>query len=362
MFLVAAAAITMVGVYVVLRYVPDYPLTAANPGNAVLPVASRGEILEAVVRASGAVLVFLALIGLGGGWVLAGRVLRPLQQISAAAAAAASGRLDHRIHLTGRDDEFRQVADAFDAMLAALGDAFEQQQRFAANASHELRTPLSITRTLLDVARRDPASQDHAQLLADLARANDRAVGVTEALLRLADANPLTASTAPVDLADLAAQAVADAASEAAARGVAWSTQLDPAVVLGDAELLAQLTSNLVQNATRHNVASGTARIATGVDRDSGAAWVRTENGGAAYAADVAARLGEPFLRGTGRVSDRPGGADAGTATGHGLGLALVTRITDVHGGVLAIEPRDTGGLVVTVSLPTGPPSDVLHG
>jgi two-component system sensor histidine kinase VanS len=146
-FLVAAGAVVLLGVYVVLRYVPNYPLTAANPQDAGTFVATRQQILSALVGVSAIALVGLAIIGIVGGWFLAGWVLKPLRRINEAAVIVASGDLRHRIRLGGRNDEFRQLADAFDHMLARLHEAFEVQERFAANASHELRTPLAVTAT-----------------------------------------------------------------------------------------------------------------------------------------------------------------------------------------------------------------------
>jgi two-component system sensor histidine kinase VanS len=160
-FLVAAGAVVLLGVYVVLRYVPDYPLTAANPQDAGTVVATRQQILSALVGVSAIALVGLAIIGIVGGWFLAGWVLKPLRRINEAAVIVASGDLRHRIQLDGRNDEFRQLADAFDHMLVRLHDAFEVQERFAANASHELRTPLAVTATMLEVAARRPDEQDY---------------------------------------------------------------------------------------------------------------------------------------------------------------------------------------------------------
>ncbi len=336
-FLLLAGAAVLAGVYVVLRFVPNYPLTAANPrdpGGA----GSRGEILDAMVKLSGAILAALAVIGLAGGWLLAGWILRPLQDINAAARIAATGRLDHRIRLGGRSDEFKQLADNFDDMLGRLDQAFGRQERFAANASHELRTPLAVTATLIDVAQAAPEEQDYPQLLERLKLTNARAIGLTEALLRLADANAVTAASEPVDLATIAADAVADTADEAEGRGVTLEERLEPAQTVGDATLLAQLAANLVQNAVRHNVPGGHARVSTA------GPVLRVTNSGRVYSPAEAARLVEPFLRGNGR-----------TGGGHGLGLTLVARIAELHGGTLDVEARREGGLAVTVTFSQNP-------
>jgi two-component system sensor histidine kinase VanS len=319
-FLVAAGLMVAVGVWIVFRVVPNYPLTAANPRDQST-VPTRAEILDLIVKGSAIVLVVLAAIGLAGGWVLAGWILRPLEDIDAAARIAASGRLDHRIHLTGRSDEFKALADNFDHMLDRLDDAFTSQERFAANASHELRTPLTVTATLLDVAR----AEEDSELLRRLQLTNARAIGLTEALLRLADANAVTAAFEPVDLAAIARAAVGDAELE---------TDLAPTPAMGDPALLAQLAENLVQNALRHG--AGWARVTT-----SPPGTLRVESDGPELEPEAAARLAEPFLRGDGRTA---GG-------GYGLGLALVERIATVHAGRLTLIPRAGGGLVAEVVL-----------
>ena len=347
-FLVFAGAATLLGVYLVLRYVPDYPLTAANPGDSAA-VASRQEILEAVVGASAVILGGLAILGLGGGWVLAGWILRPLEEINAAARIAATGRLDHRIRLRGRGDEFEELADNFDHMLERLHDAFLSQERFAANAAHELRTPLAVTATMLEVARADPDGRNDRELLERLWVTNRRAIELTEALLRLSDANAVTAVAAPTDLAALARAAVEDLEAEAAVRRIGLVTTFEPAPLSGDPALLSQLIANLVQNAIRHNHPDGDAWIETGSDVAGATSSLRVENTGPTYSPEAAARLVEPFLRGAGRVSE---GEDV---RGHGLGLALVARIAAVHGGRLTVIPRDGGGLIVTVTFPFGP-------
>ncbi|MDA0169151.1 HAMP domain-containing histidine kinase [Solirubrobacter taibaiensis] len=312
-FLVAAGLMVAVGVWIIVRTYPNYPLTAANPRDQSA-VPTRAEVLDTVVKASAVVLTALAAIGLGGGWLLAGWILRPLDDINEAARLAASGRLDHRIRLSGRSDEFKALADNFDHMLERLDDAFTSQERFAANASHELRTPLTVTATMLDVAR---AEQD-SELLRRLQVTNARAIGLTEALLRLADANAVSAAFEPVDLAQIVRDAGVDG-------------ELAPTIVHGDPDLLAQLVENLIRNAAQHG--TGETRVSTS------SATLRVENAGPEIPHPE--RLVEPFLRGNAR-----------TGSGHGLGLALVARITEVHGGTLTLDPCEGGGLIVTVVFP----------
>ncbi|WP_211175037.1 sensor histidine kinase [Pseudonocardia xinjiangensis] len=345
-FLVAAGMVTAAAAYVIIKYIPNYPLTASNPRDTSWTPA-RGEILDTLLTISWGILLLLAAIGLAGGWALAGWVLRPLQQINEAAQIAATGKLDHRINLVGRNDEFQQLADNFDHMLTRLSDAFDAHQRFAANASHELRTPLTVTSTLLDVARSSPEQPDYPRLLDQLQVTNDRAIRITDALLRLADADAasIRATSVPVDLAGVAHRSLTEQYTEAARHQVTVHGRLEPAPTFGDPVLLEQLVTNLVQNAIRHNTRPGTAYVSTGRDPASGAVVLRTENPGPEYSPEAAARLSEPFLRGGGRVRV------AGQVVGHGLGLALVERIVAAHDGTLALEPRPGGGLVVTAVL-----------
>lgn len=344
-FLVVAGAAVLLGVYVVLRYVPNVPIAddrfTGAPG-----VSSRHEVVRTVLVMSAGVLAALAVIGLAGGWMLAGWVLRPLDEISAAARIAATGRLDHRIRMTGRADEFGELADDVDHMLERLHDTFRVQERFAANASHELRTPLAVTATMLEVARADPEGEDVPRLLERLQLTNDRAIGLTEALLRLADANAVRAASEPVDLAAIARDVVTDHAPEARRREVVLDADLPPAAAVGDEPLLSQAVANLVQNALRHGTAPGTVRVTTA--RDGAAATLRIENDGQVFTPEAAARLVEPFHRGAGRTA-REGGP-----SGYGLGLALVARIAELHHADLAVVPRPgpAGGLAVTLRLP----------
>jgi two-component system sensor histidine kinase VanS len=346
LFLVAAGGVLLVGIYIVLRYVPTYPLSASNPAELRPYVASRFEILRALVRISGIILAILAIVGLGGGWILAGWILRPLQRINEAAQIAASGRLDHRIRLAGRNDEFRQLADTFDVMLDRLHDAFSVQERFAANASHELRTPLTVNATLLDVARRNPDEQDYDTLIERLTITNARAIGLTEALLRLADANSIMASSEPVDLAGIVRDAIDESADEAESQRVRIDARLAPAPAIGDATLLRQLATNVVQNAIRHNSSPGRAWIETEYDRQRSAVTLRIENTGPRYTSKQVGTFTEPFLRGAGRTRRSE------HETGYGLGLALVARIVAVHGGALSLAPRPVGGLVLVGNFP----------
>lgn len=351
LFLVAAGAVTLGIIYVAMRVVPNYPLTAANPRDAT-NVPSRQEILASLLNASGLALALLAVIGLTGGWILAGWVLRPLQEINRAVRRAAAGSLDHRIRLTGRKDEFTELADIFDTMLDRLQRSFEEQQRFAANASHELRTPLTITRTMLDVAIADPDNQDYRQLTTRLRDTNQRGIAIVNSLLHLSaiDRTPLT--PAPVDLAACAARALTIARPEADATGITVTAGLSPAPALGDDVLLGQVAANLLENALRHNLPrGGTATLTTGVDpADPTRVQITVSNTGPPIDPAQLATLTEPFLRGRGRTTGGP------FRTGHGLGLALVARITNVQGADLRLTANPGGGLTARFSLPARQP------
>ena len=349
-FLVLAGALLLAVVWVfLLRYVPEV-IRSTQGGPALGPgvsaptefVPNRADLQRAFAPKAAAALAVLLVVGLLGGWVLAGRMLAPLTRITQATRLAAGGSLSHRVRLPGRRDEFRELADSFDAMLARLEGQVAEQQRFAANASHELRTPLSITQTLLEVARRDPP-RDPRALLDRLHAVNARAIDLTEALLVLSRADQAAFTREPVDLSLLVEEATETLLPLAEARGVALDSAGDLAPVLGSPALLLQLTTNLLHNAVVHNVAEhGTVRVRTGVG--PGTAVLTVENTGEVLTPQLAATLTEPFRRGTGRIRSD----DAGV----GLGLAIVASITRVHHGSLGVTARPGGGLHVAVTLP----------
>lgn len=357
-FLLVAALVMSACIWAVMRFVPNYPLTAANPRDLDLPIASRGEILAAVVRACAVATAVLLVVGSVGGWWLAGRVLTPLQDLNAAARAAADGDLTRRVgRRATRRDEFTDLADTFDAMLDRLERDLHAQRRFAANASHELRTPLAVLRALLDVARADPAAADVPVLLDRMDRTTRRAGDLVAALLDLAALDHGAVDRRPVALDVLVEDAVEDLLPEARERGVTVTTQLDPATVAGDATLLARAVDNLLRNAVRHNLAGG-GRVRVTVTGGT-RVTLCVENDGARVDAGRLAVAREPFARQVDVVV--PGGGSprvrSGPATSHGLGLPLTERIVAAHGGALALEPRTGGGVRATVTLDptTGP-------
>ncbi|MFI8460482.1 sensor histidine kinase [Kitasatospora sp. NPDC085464] len=353
LFAVTAGALALAVVYVGMRYIPNYPLTSSNPRYRS-DAPSRQEILDSLLTAGGYALALMTAVGLAGGWLIAGRVLRPLQDITLAAHAAASDALEHRIALTGPRDEFTDLSDAFDEMLERLQRSFEAQQRFAANASHELRTPLAITRTMLQVAAADPAGQDWGKLVTRLQDTNQRGIEISEALLQLADLGHTPPDLTPVDLADTTRDALAAVHDEARASGTTLTADLRPAPTTGNPVLLRQAAVNLLHNALRHNLpAGGRVTVTTGPDPErSGRVRLAVANTGPLLTPQAVATFTEPFLRGRGRTAETDP-----ARRGHGLGLAIVAAVTEAHHGELRLTPDPAGGLLVTLALPQTPPT-----
>jgi two-component system, OmpR family, sensor histidine kinase VanS len=316
-----------------------------HPG-VIFLVRSHGDLLRNFAPIAAAVLAFLLVFGLLGGWFLAGRMLAPLTRITDATRTAASGSLSHRIQLEGRNDEFRELADAFDAMLARLEAHVAEQQRFAANASHELRTPLAVTQTLLDVARNDP-NRDNGELVDRLHAVNTRAIDLTEALLLLSRADRRSFARQHVDLSLITEEAIETLLPLAEERGLTIETSGDMSPTIGSHALLLQMTTNLLHNAIAHNLPEGgTVGVTTSVHPEG--AVLTVENTGEMLTPELVATLGEPFQRGTRRIRTEHAGV--------GLGLAIVKSITQAHDGTLTLTPRDAGGLRVTVRLPAAAP------
>jgi two-component system sensor histidine kinase VanS len=338
--LVAGALLLAAGYFTLSRGV--------HPG-VIFVVQSHGDLLRDFTPVAAAVMGFLLVFGLAGGWLLAGRMLAPLDQITAATRAAAGGSLSHRIQLPGRSDEFRELADAFDTMLARLEAHLDEQQRFAANASHELRTPLAITQTLLDVAQND-RNVDIGGLVERLRAVNARAIDLTEALLLLSRVDRRSFAREPVDLSLIAEEASETLLPLAEKRGLSIETSGDTTPTSGSPALLLQLTTNLVHNAIVHNVAEqGTVWVTTSARAKD--AVLTVENTGVKLSSQLVSTLAEPFQRGTARSRSDQAGV--------GLGLAIAKGITQAHGGTMTLAPRAAGGLRVTVELPAAPPSGV---
>jgi two-component system sensor histidine kinase VanS len=346
-FLMVAGGLLLAAVWLfLLRYVPNraFLIDADAPVRSPFPV--RSNLLHVFAPRAAGVLLFLLVFGLVGGWLLAGRMLAPLTRITDATRIAATGSLSHRIRLPGHQDEFRELADAFDTMLARLEALVAEQQRFAANASHELRTPLAITQTLLDVARSD-VGRDNGELVERLYAVNTRAIDLTEALLVLSRADQRSFTREDVDLSLLAEEATETLLPLAEKRGITIETSGEMTPTVGSHALLLQLSTNLVHNAIVHNLPEhGTVWVTTRVHSKS--VELTVENTGEKLTRQLVSTLVEPFVRGSERI--RPDHAGAG------LGLAIVKSITRAHDGVLTIAPRPDGGLRVTVQLPAAPP------
>ncbi|WP_406258443.1 sensor histidine kinase [Streptomyces chartreusis] len=341
-FVMLAGVLLLAAVWVsLLEYVPDdwdRRMLYENP--------NRQLLLRTFAPAAAAVMAFLLVFGLLGGWFLAGRVLAPLSRITDATRVATNGSLSHRIRLPGRKDEFRELADAFDTMLARLEAHVAGQQRFAANASHELRTPLAISKSLIDVARADP-NPDTGKLMDRLHAVNTRAIDLTEALLLLSRAEQRSFTREPVDLSLLAEEATETLLPLAEKHGVTIETSGGVAPTNGSQALLLQLTMNLLHNAIVHNLPErGTVRVTTGVRPET--VVLTVENTGEELTPQLISTLTEPFRRGTERIHTDHAGV--------GLGLAIVKTIAHAHDGTLTLTPRPAGGIRIDVELPATAP------
>src|SRR5947208_8913573 len=337
-FLMLAGAVLLVAGYFSLS-------RGVHPG-VIFMVRSHADLLRDFAPLAAIVMTFLLVFGLVGGWLLAGRMLAPLTRITDATRVAADGSLSHRIRLEGRQDEFRELADSFDTMLARLEAHIAEQRRFAANASHELRTPLAITQTLLEVARNDPNGTD-GELVDRLHDVNTRAIDLTETLLLLSRADQRSFTPEHVDLSLVAEEATETLLPLAEKRGLTIETSGDVTPTIGSHALLLQMTTNLVHNAIVHNLPEqGTVWVTTSVHPKS--VVLTVENTGEKLTPLLVSTLAEPFLRGTKRIRTDHAGV--------GLGLAIVKSITQAHDGTLTLNPRAAGGLRVTVQLPAAPP------
>lgn len=312
---------------------------------------ARDRTLRTVLTWSVVALLGIGVLAVGFGWVMSSRVLAPLHRITATARRVADDNLHERIAHTGPDDELKDLADTFDAMLERLDRAFDGQRRFVANASHELRTPLTITRTVLEVALDDPGTgRDARHLGTTLLAVNARQERLIDGLLTLAAADQSPLVPEPVDLAEVAAQAVATAGAPAREAGVALHVDTEPARTLGDPVLLERLVQNLVDNAVRYNEPGGRVAVVTRPG-PGGTVEVAVSNTGPVVPSYEVEALFEPFRRlgRDGAVADRRGGYVRG---GVGLGLSIVRSVAAAHGGQVTAEPREGGGLTVSARLP----------
>lgn len=360
-----AGALTVVIVTVFMRTVPIYslPITIADYSSepaAPEPGGDTGEMAQAtaimlrtpadILNTTLIVSLLALLVVIAGGalmaWIIAGRMLRPLKAVNAAAQLAGTGSFDHRIGLNGPHDEVRALADTFDTMLERLDHSFTTTRRFAANASHELRTPLATTQTMLEVAL--TGADTDADELREVARrvleTNRRGIETVDALLDLAELDASSIDPSEVDLASLTRAAVREEdASISSARLTVIDELPESALIHGDGVLLRQAVLNLVRNAVRHNLPDGMIRLTS--HPHNNAVSLTVENSGAELTDTLVATLNEPFVRGAGRVTEHG-------PRGSGLGLAIIESIVRAHDGTLRLSRRDGGGLRAEIELP----------
>lgn len=310
----------------------------------------RSDTLRGIVISSLLGLAATSVAAFGVGYLVAGRVLRPLSRVTDAARRIArrpDAAARTRISLEGPGDELRELADTFDEMLDRLDLAFQSQRRFTGNVSHELRTPLAINRTLLEVALADPDVPPQTEQLANaLLMTNERSERMIEGLLALARADNALVNPSAVDLASVASRAAAQCEAEAAERAVLVRTDLGRASVFGDATLLERVATNLIQNGMRYNAPGGWVDVVTYDQHTHGLLVVA--NSGPVVPESAAEGMFEPFRR----LQSAAGAPRDPADRGAGLGLSIVRAIVSAHGGRIAVQPRKEGGLIVRVWVP----------
>ena len=330
--------------------VPERASSSGNP--AAQAVRSGIEQItfdrEMLLTRSGIALVIVSVAAVGVGWLLAGRVLRPLSTITAAARRISASSLHERLSLTGPDDELKELGDTLDDLFARLEAAFEAQRRFTANASHELRTPLTRERALLQVTRADPAStvETWQTVSEELLASNAGQERLLEALLTLASSEAGPGEREPVDLAAITSEALAAACPGISRLGLQVKTAIQPATLDGDPLMVQQLVTNLIDNAVRHNLRGGEIQITTKTSHAG--AFLSVANSGQVIPPAEVDRLFQPFQR----LGPRPARRDG---HGHGLGLSIVHAIAATHAATITAKPRPGGGLAIDVTVPRHP-------
>ena len=302
----------------------------------------RAIALRQIWRQSLFALAIMTVGAVAVGWFLAGNLLSPLRRITSHAQSASASTLDARINLEGPEDELKDLADTFDAMLDRLQAAFQAQQGFAAQASHELRTPLSIVRAEAELTRDNPDLTESGRKSLDaILLAVQRSERLVDGLLALTRSESTMREAAVIDLADLAGDVVGEHVSDADEAGVHLDLSLSAAAVRGDSALLRQMIANLVQNAVNYNLPGG--NVVVTVRAEEGTALLVVENSGPIVDQAEIDALFQPFIRGEWARRNRPG---------FGLGLAIVRSIVTAHNGAITIDPLPTGGLRVSTRLP----------
>ena len=325
------------------------PLTAQQ-ANTAAREANLGQIAaarEQLLIASAIALAAFAVAATAIGWLLAGRVLRPLRTITGAARRISASSLNERLALQGPDDELKELADTLDNLFARLEASFEAQRRFAANASHELRTPLTRERTLLQVTLADPAATTSTwqAVSRDLLASNTEQERLIESLLTLASSEAGPGEREPLDLAAITSEALAAARPAISRLGLNVHAEIQPAILDGDPLLVQQLAANLIDNAVRHNIPGGDVQVATRTS--DGHAVLSVTNSGQVISAAEVDRLFQPFQR----LGPRPARRDGG----HGLGLSIVRAIATAHAATITAQPRPGGGLAIDATFPPTP-------
>jgi len=317
------------------------------PAGARISVAGLGQInldRQQLLIASAIALAVFVVAAAALGWLLAGRVLRPLSTITTAARRISASSLHERLALPGPDDELKELADTLDGLFARLEASFDAQRRFAANASHELRTPLTRERTLLQVTLADPAATTGTwqAVSRELLAANAEQEHLIEALLTLASSEAGPGQREPLDLAAITGAALAVPRPGIGRLGLNVHADLQPATLEGDPLLIQQLVTNLIDNAVRHNLPGGDIQVTTGTT--SGHAVLSVTNSGQVIPPAEVDRLFQPFQR----LGPRPARRDGG----HGLGLSIVRAIATAHAAAITAQPRPGGGLAIDVTFP----------
>ncbi len=299
---------------------------------------------------SGIALAIMAILSGGLGWLVAGRVLRPLRTITATTQQISEANLHERLAMDGPPDELRRLADTIDGLLQRLESAFDAQRRFVANASHELRTPLSAERALIEMVMSDPGASvgTFREMCGQLLEESERQEELIEALLTLAQGQRGLERAEPVELAALTRGVIGGLEADIAVAGLVVGATLNQATTTGDSRLIERLVANLVGNAIEHNVPGGTLLVQ--VHSRAGQAILRVENTGSEVPAHEVARLLAPF--------QRLGAERTGHGEGLGLGLSIVAAICAAHHAGLEVAPRPSGGLEVEVSFQTAAPAD----
>jgi signal transduction histidine kinase len=331
-------------------------LLRSSAGKGVVRAVVHGQQISDLHQLelwSGIALAIMAVISAFLGWVVAGRVLRPLRTITTATQHISEASLHQRLAMPGPRDELRTLADTIDGLLERLERAFEAQRRFVANASHELRTPLTASRALLEMVMSDPnATVDTFRATcAQALEEGERQEQLIGALLALAQGQRGIDRREPVDLAELTRSVLEAHELDAAADGLTLQSSLERVLVSGDRRLIERLVSNLVENAIRYNAPGGHVHVRVDVRAEQ--ASLRIANSGPVVPAGEIEQLTQPFQRMSGdRVIHRGG---------LGLGLSIVAAITSAHGGALSIRSADIGGLSVEVRLPVAPRDGALR-